>query len=296
MKTKLLLIVMLCPAVPSFSQKHGQEKIDSLFAVFKTAKQDSIKVNALNGLAYEFRSNNADTAIYFASEALALATKTNYETGIINAYLYKAIATMNLGKYGEALKNNMNALKVCDELPSSEKATDKSKILKLKAGAYSSIANIYDEQGNYTEALKNNFAALKIREETKDKVGIAASYNNIGNIYAVQGNYPEALKNLFAALKIKEETAKIIGAVVLLAPFKRRIKEWAYVGFAIVFISALIAHLSSGDPASVYIMPVIFLFILLVSYISYLKIGGNATVETHGSEWQSKRHSFQQST
>ena len=206
MKTKLLLIVMLCPAVPSFSQKHGQEKIDSLFAVFKTAKQDSIKVNALNGLAYEFRSNNADTAIYFASEALALATKTNYETGIINAYLYKAIATMNLGKYGEALKNNMNALKVCDELLSSEKATDKSKILKLKAGAYSSIANIYDEQGNYTEALKNNFAALKIREETKDKVGIAASYNNIGNIYAVQGNYPEALKNLFAALKIKEET------------------------------------------------------------------------------------------
>ncbi len=171
MKTKLLLIVMLCPAVPSFSQKHGQEKIDSLFAVFKTAKQDSIKVNALNGLAYEFRSNNADTAIYFASEALALATKTNYETGIINAYLYKAIATMNLGKYGEALKNNMNALKVCDELLSSEKATDKSKILKLKAGAYSSIANIYDEQGNYTEALKNNFAALKIREETKDNWG-----------------------------------------------------------------------------------------------------------------------------
>src|SRR6266540_2276082 len=98
MKTKLLLIVMLCPAVPSFSQKHGQEKIDSLFAVFKTAKQDSIKVNALNGLAYEFRSNNADTAIYFASEALALAT-INYETGIINAYLNKAIATMNLGKY-----------------------------------------------------------------------------------------------------------------------------------------------------------------------------------------------------
>ncbi len=95
--------------------------------------------------------------------------------------------------------------------------------------------------------------------------------------------------------RIELAIAKIIGAVVLLAPFKRRIKEWAYVGFAIVFISALIAHLSSGDPASVYIMPVIFLFILLVSYISYLKIGGNATVETHGSEWQSKRHSFQQS-
>src|SRR6266536_2184224 len=205
MKTKLLLIVMLCPAVPSLSQKHGQEKIDSLFAVFKTAKQDSIKINALNGLAYEFRSNNADTAIYFASEALALATKTNYETGIINAYLYKAIATMNLGKYGEALKNNMNALKVCDELLSSEKATDKSKILKLKAGAYSSIANIYDEQGNYTEALKYHLAALKMRQEIGDKRGISSSYNNIGIIHDDKANYPEALKYQFAALKIQEE-------------------------------------------------------------------------------------------
>src|SRR6266536_250912 len=205
MKTKLLLIVMLCPAVPSLSQKHGQEKIDSLFAVFKTAKQDSIKINALNGLAYEFRSNNADTAIYFASEALALATKTNYETGIINAYLYKAIATMNLGKYGEALKNNMNALKVCDELLSSEKATDKSKILKLKAGAYSSIANIYDEQGNYPEALKNLFAALKIKEETGDKNSIANSYNNIGSTYYNHGDYTQALKYHLAALKMRQE-------------------------------------------------------------------------------------------
>src|SRR6266496_3439777 len=205
MKTKLLLIVMLCPAVPSLSQTHGQEKIDSLFAVFKTAKQDSIKINALNGLAYEFRSNNADTAIYFASEALALATKTNYETGIINAYLYKAIATMNLGKYGEALKNNMNALKVCDELLSSEKATDKSKILKLKAGAYSSIANIYDEQANYPEALKYQFAALKIQEEIGDQQGIAFSYGNIGLVYMHENDYDKALKYFSDYLKSSEE-------------------------------------------------------------------------------------------
>ena|SRR6266700_655575 len=82
--------------------------------------------------------------------------------------------------------------------------------------------------------------------------------------------------------RIELAVAKMIGAIALLAPFKKRIKEWAYAGFAIVFISALIAHLSSGDPASVYIMPVIFLFILLVSYLSYLKINGNATSETHG--------------
>jgi two-component system NtrC family sensor kinase len=206
MITKLLLVVMLSLAVPSFSQKQGQEKIDSILAVLKVAKQDSTKVNTLNALSYEFRSNDPDTAIYFANEALALATKTNYKMGIANAYLSLGAATMNLGKYEEALKNNMDALKIYDQLLGSEKATGKSKILKLKARAYNNIGNIYDNQGDYPEALKNNFAALKIREETGDKTGIAASYNNIGNIYVAQGNYPEGLKNLFAALKIKEET------------------------------------------------------------------------------------------
>ena len=41
--------------------------------------------------------------------------------------------------------------------------------------------------------------------------------------------------------------AKLIGAVVLLAPAPARLKEWAYAGFAINLVSALIAHLSMGD-------------------------------------------------
>src|SRR5882672_7650296 len=57
--------------------------------------------------------------------------------------------------------------------------------------------------------------------------------------------------------RIELAVAKVAGAVILLVPFKTRIKEWAYAGFTIVFISAFIAHISSGDPAPVYIMPVI---------------------------------------
>jgi hypothetical protein len=41
--------------------------------------------------------------------------------------------------------------------------------------------------------------------------------------------------------------AKIIGIVLLLAPAPVRLKEWAYAGFAINLVSALIAHLSVGD-------------------------------------------------
>ena len=41
--------------------------------------------------------------------------------------------------------------------------------------------------------------------------------------------------------------AKLLGVAVLLAPVPARLKEWAYAGFAITLVSALIAHLSVGD-------------------------------------------------
>jgi two-component system NtrC family sensor kinase len=205
MKTKLLLVIALGCAAPSFSQKMGQDKIDSLITVLKTTKQDSTKVKTLNVLAYEFRGNNPDTAIYFANEALALATKANYKIGIANAHLSMGAAEINVGKYQDALNNNADALKMYDELLNAENTINKPQILSLKARAYANNGNIYDDQGNYSEALKNNSEALKIREEIGDKAGIAASYNNMGNIYSAIGNYPEALANFFAALKIKEE-------------------------------------------------------------------------------------------
>ena len=66
---------------------------------------------------------------------------------------------------------------------------------------------------------------------------------------------------------------KIVGALVLIIPqFPTRIKEWAYAGFGIVFISAFIAHLSVGDPVSKAIAPMIFLVILAVSNLFYHKI------------------------
>jgi uncharacterized membrane protein YphA (DoxX/SURF4 family) len=63
--------------------------------------------------------------------------------------------------------------------------------------------------------------------------------------------------------------AKVLGAVLLLAPVALRVKEWAYAGFAGTFISAFIAHTASGDPVNYRVMPVIFLAILITSYITY---------------------------
>src|SRR3982751_4430043 len=86
-----------------------------------------------------------------------------------------------------------------------------------------------------------------------------------------------AIKQAFVHLgfpsyfRVELAIAKIIGAVILLIPVQSKIKEWVYAGFAIVFVSAFVAHVSSGDPLTVYIMPLIFLIFLTVSYLLYSK-------------------------
>ena len=65
---------------------------------------------------------------------------------------------------------------------------------------------------------------------------------------------------------------KILGAIVLIFPqFPNRIKEWAYAGFAIDFISAFVsASVVDGlKPTSLF--PLVFLVILILSYVYYHK-------------------------
>jgi hypothetical protein len=50
-----------------------------------------------------------------------------------------------------------------------------------------------------------------------------------------------------AYFRVELSWAKILGVVLLLAPVLPRLKEWAYAGFAITLVSALIAHLAVGD-------------------------------------------------
>lgn len=47
--------------------------------------------------------------------------------------------------------------------------------------------------------------------------------------------------------RVELSWAKFLGIALLLLPVPARLKEWAYAGFAITLVSALIAHFSVGD-------------------------------------------------
>ncbi len=49
------------------------------------------------------------------------------------------------------------------------------------------------------------------------------------------------------SFRVELSWAKFVGVGLLLAPVPPRLKEWAYAGFAINLVSAVIAHLAVGD-------------------------------------------------
>ena len=55
-----------------------------------------------------------------------------------------------------------------------------------------------------------------------------------------------------AYFRVELSWAKFLGVALLLAPVPSRLKEWAYAGFAITLVSALVAHFAVGDGPEVW--------------------------------------------
>jgi hypothetical protein len=78
--------------------------------------------------------------------------------------------------------------------------------------------------------------------------------------------YPQYFGNVFVVFKV-------IGTLILLIPqIPNRIKEWAYAGFAFDFIFASISIGVVDGISFMTFFPLIFLAILIASYVSHEKI------------------------
>jgi hypothetical protein len=88
-------------------------------------------------------------------------------------------------------------------------------------------------------------------------------------------------------LSIEISIGQLIGLVLLIVPaVPKRFKEWAYVGFGIMYISALVAHLAVGDPFIPFgLLAVLFFGLLLCSYISFHKLEAAKDIQRQKSSF-----------
>ena len=66
--------------------------------------------------------------------------------------------------------------------------------------------------------------------------------------------------------------AKLLGAAALLYQRWPRLKEWAYAGFTFDLLGAFLSHFSVGDPLLIALVPIGFLLVLAVSYVTWRRM------------------------
>ena len=199
------IIIILIPFFPIIIVAQ-QSKIDSLRPIIKTAKEDTYKVNRLNGLSWAYINiGSYETSLHYSNSALQLASKLNFKNGSAYAYNNIGIAYYYQANYPKTLENWLNALKLYEEL-------------KDKRGtviALSNMGNFYLNQIDFQKALDYYFRSLKINEELGNKDGIALQLGQIGNAYEQQGDYAKALEYNLKALRLSQELGN-----------KNRIANW----------------------------------------------------------------------
>lgn len=78
--------------------------------------------------------------------------------------------------------------------------------------------------------------------------------------------YPDYFGTMFMVFKV-------LGALTLIIPqVPKRIKEWAYAGFAIDFIAAFVSIVIVDGFTTLALLPIACLVLLVISYVSYHKL------------------------
>ena len=97
-----------------------------------------------------------------------------------------------------------------------------------------------------------------------------SSYTYLFNKATIEGIKALGFPNHF---RMQLAILKIIAVIILLTPqIPLQVKEWAYSGVALFFITAIVAHTAHKDPIIITIINLVFFGLLVVSNIYLHKI------------------------
>lgn len=236
MKTNFInLFLFVCVISPPLCAQQNQ-KLDSLLKVYKTQKDDTLKVLSLEKLAYGYLYVDINKSLNYSEEGLRLSDKLDYEygSGLSNLSIGTANAVLNqpdsariywnralkifekLNKYGQIGRTNRNLAILGYE--TGNYATALSHIQKSiaifseKINDSLSLANSLDTnskiqvyQGNYKLALVPALQSLRILEKLNEPQWLAHALNNLGIIEFYNGNLIKTIEHNERALKIYKE-------------------------------------------------------------------------------------------
>jgi signal transduction histidine kinase len=202
---------------------------------------DTAYVDTLNSLAHAFYGINADSAFFYARNAINFAERTGYGRGESEGFRMLGNTYEMRGDYARMLDSYYRSLKVADSIGDN----------RLIAKANYNISLFYKQEGDYEEAqqimekVRESFRkggdsaqsylvladlsdlayrrrqyipALRLGEEAmeaatrmKDEQAVATYNNAIGRILAAQGNFSGALSHYQRSLAFYLESDEKLG-------------------------------------------------------------------------------------
>ncbi|MBV6441072.1 MAG: Photosystem I assembly protein Ycf3 [Saprospiraceae bacterium] len=183
----------------------AQTNVDSLWHLWsETSNQDTVRLKAIQDLAWSYIYSNPDSTALLAQMELELAWKINSKKWQGKALNVLGGSHHVKGEYVAALNEYKKALTAL--LEAGE--------LKSAGALYNNIGLIYRERGNNSKAIEFYQKHLEIGERLKDNGILSSANNNLGTVYSDLGNYPKALEYYEKGLQLAEKASDKSGIAI----------------------------------------------------------------------------------
>ena len=185
----VILMFFSC-AVYSIQDSSPQDSIiSSVIAQLKIERTDSIKVKLMGSLSFSLQYLDFKKSLYYATEALKIAKRINYQRGIAKSYNFIGLSYSSTGKLDKALQNYLAALNT----------NRKAGIESESAKNLNNIAEVLLKMGDVPNAKKYIKQAYNINNKHQNKASEAISLMLMARMYSAQGMYNKAFSYIMEA-------------------------------------------------------------------------------------------------
>lgn len=212
---RFLILFLFISSIQNYllAQKTSKDSLEMLLN--KDNRSENEKARRLLIMSKSILDNSTERALLYAQQALLIAEKSNFNTGIGEGLIQIAKAYYALERYQKALEYFIRSAQFF-----KEKNDNRGEAIALRL-----IGRTYNNLGNYQQALTQYQESIKLFEKVNAKQEIALSLNWIGETYFNATNFNLAKDNYDQALKIATD----LDDKLLIAICQTNLGEW-YVG------------------------------------------------------------------
>ncbi|WP_405265878.1 tetratricopeptide repeat protein [Cellulophaga sp. Ld12] len=201
-KFKTFLLYIFFHFILSISFLQAQDKKHEILSQIKSYKlndppkeRDTVYINLLNKLAWEFIYSNYDSVSLLSNDAIRLSKSINYKRGQAKAYIALAFSsTITSNQTDASFEYINNAIKLSKDVSADSTllaAYNVKAMMRMHAGDHENAYKIYQE-------------ALELSKSKKDLLSEMKLNTNLATLFLLLGDTKEAVPYYENSLKLSE--------------------------------------------------------------------------------------------